>query len=128
MQGLYPLNIIFHIGGGGPIYVASKHAALGIVRSLANELAPNIRVNGVAPSGTKTSLTAAPVLTRPGFPGGDPVGMTVGNRGPNLLDMTIHPEDHAGAYVFLASRESRAMAGAVINSDAGRGVMRGQVG
>src|SRR5262249_46269922 len=31
--------------GGGVLYVASKHAALGMMRQLANELAPDIRVN-----------------------------------------------------------------------------------
>ncbi len=48
--------------GGGVLYVASKHAALGMMRQLANELAPDIRVNGVAPSGTVTNLRTAPSL------------------------------------------------------------------
>src|SRR5207237_677507 len=36
-------------GGGGAIYTASKHAVVGLIRELAVELAPDIRVNGVAP-------------------------------------------------------------------------------
>jgi NAD(P)-dependent dehydrogenase (short-subunit alcohol dehydrogenase family) len=50
--------------GGGVLYVASKHAALGMMRQLANELAPDIRVNGVAPSGTVTGLRTAASLVR----------------------------------------------------------------
>lgn len=117
----------FYIGGGGPIYVASKHATLGIVRSLANELAPDIRVNGIAPSGTQTSITAASTLRRSSAPGEDPMQMNLGNSGRNILALAVQPEHHAGAYVFLASNESRTMTGTVINSDAGRGVMRGLV-
>ncbi|PZC45294.1 MAG: 2,3-dihydroxy-2,3-dihydrophenylpropionate dehydrogenase [Chloroflexi bacterium] len=117
----------YYIGGGGPIYVASKHATLGIVRSLANELAPDIRVNGVAPSGTQTGIAAAPSLRRTGGQGGDTGALAIGNHGRNILQMAVQPEDHAGAYAFLASNESRTMTGGVINSDAGRGVMRGLV-
>src|SRR6185436_3667191 len=54
----------FYVGGGGPIYVAAKHATLGIVRALAHELAPHIRVNGVAPSGTLTAMADARSLAR----------------------------------------------------------------
>jgi NAD(P)-dependent dehydrogenase (short-subunit alcohol dehydrogenase family) len=46
----------FGSGGGGTLYTASKHAVLGMIRQLASELTPQIRVNGVAPGGTKTGL------------------------------------------------------------------------
>ena len=39
-------------GPGGTLYVASKFAVRGLVTTLAYELAPSIRVNGVAPGGT----------------------------------------------------------------------------
>ena len=35
---------------------------MGMMRQLANELAPDIRVNGVAPSGTATGLRTAASL------------------------------------------------------------------
>jgi hypothetical protein len=40
----------------------------------------------------------------------------------NILDLTIAPEDHAAAYVLLASSQSKTMTGTVIHTDAGRGV------
>ncbi|WP_323180566.1 MULTISPECIES: SDR family oxidoreductase [unclassified Streptomyces] len=43
-------NAAFYPGpGGGPLYAAAKHAGLGLVRQFAYELAPEIRVNAVAP-------------------------------------------------------------------------------
>lgn len=49
-------NSSFLADGGGPLYIASKHACLGLVRQLAHELAPRIRVNAVAPGGTVTDF------------------------------------------------------------------------
>jgi NAD(P)-dependent dehydrogenase (short-subunit alcohol dehydrogenase family) len=110
--------------GGGVLYVASKHAALGMMRQLANELAPDIRVNGVAPSGTATNLTTAPSLA-----GNNPAGAGVFGMGRaagpanNLLELRIAPDDHAAAYLLLASSQSKTMTGTVLHTDAGRGVM-----
>lgn len=116
---VYTLSTSSFYIGGGSIYIASKHAALGLTRSLAHELAPNIRVNGVAPCGTPTALADAGSLARPDSPNKPRTG------GPdtNLMHIQIEPEDHAAAYVLLASDQSRVMTGAVINSDGGRGVM-----
>jgi len=114
--------------GGGPLYVASKHAALGMMRQLANELAPDIRVNGVAPSGTVTGLRTAPSLAGENKATDDVFGAqrTTSPNSPklanNILELTIAPEDHAAAYLLLASSQSKAMTGVVINTDAGRGV------
>lgn len=109
--------------GGGVLYVASKHAALGMMRQLANELAPDIRVNGVAPSGTVTNLRTAPSLAGKNEA---TAGVFGTGRSPrpanNILELVIAPEDHAAAYVLLASSQSKTMTGAVINTDAGRGV------
>ena len=49
-------NSSFYPDGGGVMYIASKHAALGIVRQLAHEFAPLVRVNGVSPGATKTDI------------------------------------------------------------------------
>ncbi len=113
----------YYVGGGGPIYVAAKHAALGVVRALAYELAPEIRVNGVAPSGTPTNMADAQPLARPVNSGDE--RPAPGGRSSNLLGVAVRPEDHAGSYVLLASKHARAITGTVINSDGGRGVMGG---
>ena len=49
-------NAGFYPNGGGPLYTAAKHAVVGLVRELAFELAPHVRVNGVAPGGIGTDL------------------------------------------------------------------------
>ena len=49
-------------GGGGALYTASKHAVVGLIRELAVELGPDIRVNGVAPGGTMTDLRGLAAL------------------------------------------------------------------
>ena len=112
----------FYVGGGA-LYVASKHAALGMMRQLANELAPDIRVNGVAPSGTVTGLRTAASLVGKNEAAESVFGTGRSPRPNNILELVIAPEDHAAAYVLLASSQSKTMTGAVINTDAGRGVM-----
>lgn len=112
----------FYVGGGGAaLYVASKHAALGVMRALAHELAPEIRVNGVAPAGTPTNIGVASALA--GAAAVTPANGAAGAapRG-NLLGISLRPEDHAGAYVLLASTQARAITGMVIGTDAGRGI------
>src|SRR5207302_9381670 len=41
-------NASYYVNGGGPVYTASKHACLGLMKELAYELAPKVRVNRVA--------------------------------------------------------------------------------
>lgn len=121
-------NSSFYPDGGGVLYVASKHAALGIVRQLAHEFAPFIRVNAVAPGATKTSIGTAAALA-PSSPRA-PVESDEPSSGAGVdvealtpLRLFAEPEDHSGAYVLLASREdSKAMTGTVIESEAGLGV------
>jgi len=113
----------YYVGGGGPVYVAAKHAALGVVRALAHELAPEIRVNGVAPSGTPTNMADAPSLAAPAADVAGGERPAPGGRASNLLDVEVRPEDHAGSYVLLASKHARIITGTVIHSDGGRGVM-----
>lgn len=120
-------NSSFYPDGGGPIYVASKHACLGLVRELAHELAPRIRVNGVAPGGTATDirLPAAFGLDERGERRRAQVDPNLGELIESVTPLAIaaRPEDHAGAYVLLASPENaRTITGTVISTDAGLGV------
>lgn len=116
-------NAGFYPGGGGPIYTASKHALVGLVRQLAHELAPKVRVNGVAPGGMRTELsglsatgTAQQKLSQIENFEEMIVGITP-------LRMAPTPQDYCGPYVLLASRENAgAITGVVINTDGGLGV------
>jgi len=106
-------------GGGGAIYTASKHAVIGLIRQLATELAPRVRVNGVAPGGTRTDLRGLAVLgqdDRTHFADPD---VEERLRANNPLHMMLEPDDLAGAYVFLASPSARGMTGTVVTVDAG---------
>jgi NAD(P)-dependent dehydrogenase (short-subunit alcohol dehydrogenase family) len=107
-------------GGGGAIYTASKHAVVGLIRQLAMELGPRIRVNGVAPGGTRTDLRGLSVLgqdDRSHF--ADP-GWEERLRASNPLQLALEPDDLAGAYVFLASRtHAKAITGTIVTVDAG---------
>jgi len=107
-------------GGGGALYTASKHAVVGLIRQLAMELGPRIRVNGVAPGGTRTDLRGLPVLgqdDRSHF--ADP-GWEERLRAATPLQMALEPSDLAGTYVFLASSaNARGITGAIVTVDAG---------
>ena len=118
-------NIIFTVSqasfypdGGGVLYTASKHAALGVIRQLAFELAPDIRVNGVAPGGTITDLFV-PESLRPYVKPVDNEEKKRRIAQRNPLRMAMDPEDHMGAYVLLASDQAKAITGEVISSDGG---------
>ncbi len=118
-------NAGFYPDGGGVIYTASKHALVGVVKQLAHELAPKVRVNGVAPGGMKTELSGLKAT------GTDSSKL---NQLENLDDLLKHitplhvtasPSDYCGPYVLLASRANSAVTtGAIINTDGGIG-MRG---
>jgi NAD(P)-dependent dehydrogenase (short-subunit alcohol dehydrogenase family) len=115
-------NAAFYPNGGGPIYTASKHALVGLVRQLAFELAPEVRVNGVSPGGTLTKLSVIPPLRDVAKVTGDPSKREHFIRQRNPLKIAQLPEDHAAAYVLLASEGGRAMTGTIIESDGGIGV------
>jgi NAD(P)-dependent dehydrogenase (short-subunit alcohol dehydrogenase family) len=113
----------YYPGRGGSLYVASKFALRGLVIRLGHELAPEIRVNGVAPGGTLSTdmrgLRSLDLHER--RLGASP------NREAELaartpLKVALAPVDHAGAYVFLASDRARGITGEVISSDGGIGV------
>ena len=112
----------FYTGGGGPLYVASKHAIVGLIRQLASELAPDVRVNGVAPGGTLTNLAGSDAAGMAGAKLNDLPDIDTMIEQMTPLGFAASPEDHAGLYVLLASKEnSRYVTGTVINSDGGIG-------
>src|SRR5262249_32748937 len=106
-------------GGGGALYTASKHAVVGLVRQLAVELGPGIRVNGVAPGGTMTDLRGLATLEQDGSSQFAAPGMADRLAAGNPLQLTLMPNDIAGAYVFLASPSARGVTGTIVTVDAG---------
>jgi NAD(P)-dependent dehydrogenase (short-subunit alcohol dehydrogenase family) len=112
----------FNSGGGGVLYTASKHAVVGVIRQLAIELAPRVRVNGVAPGGVQTDLRGLAALGHSEQSHWAAAGVDWEERlrASSPLQIVIQPQDLASAYVFLASRENaRAMTGVIVQVDAG---------
>ena len=115
-------------GGGGAIYTASKHAVVGLIRQLAVELGPGVRVNGVAPGGTVTDLRGLAALGQDQKTHWAAPDAEDRLRAGNPLELAMQPSDLAGAYVLLASRTSaRAITGQIITVDAGAGLRRSRL-
>ncbi|MGP3911333.1 SDR family NAD(P)-dependent oxidoreductase [Nonomuraea sp. 10N515B] len=116
-------NASFHVNGGGPLYTASKHACLGLMRELAYELAPKVRVNGVACGGMNTDLRGPETLAL----GDRSIAASFAKRGDSppipLHDSSTDPRDFTAPYVLLAAREqSGPITGHAISADGGIGV------
>lgn len=113
----------FFPGRGGTLYVASKFALRGVVASLAHELAPDVRVNGVAPGGTlSTDLRGASALGQEAERLDDRPGRREQLEARTPLHVALTPAHHAGAYVFLASDAAAGITGEIIRSDGGLSV------
>jgi len=113
----------FYPGRGGILYVSSKFAVRGCVIALAHELAPRIRVNGVAPGGTLgTELSGPRSLGLDAQALGSAPGREEDLRRRTPLQVALSGADHAGSYVFLASDRSRGITGTVVHSDGGVGI------
>ena len=113
----------FYPGRGGVLYVASKFAVRGLVVALAHELAPDVRVNAVAPGGTLgTDLRGPSALGLDAAALGDRPGREDELRARTPLAVALTPADHAASYVFLASEASRGMTGTFLHPDGGIGI------
>jgi NAD(P)-dependent dehydrogenase (short-subunit alcohol dehydrogenase family) len=106
-------------------YTAAKHGVVGLMRSLANELAPHsIRVNSVHPTNVDTPLiqnAAVASAFRPDLerePTRDEFADAA--RSMNMLDVPwVEPHDVANACLFLASEEARYITAVTLPVDAG---------
>ena len=106
--------------GGGTIYTASKHAVVGLVRQLAVESAPQVRVNAVAPGGVMTDLRGLEAMDQAGESQFSQPGFDQRLSMNNPLGLAMQPEDLAGAYVYLSSRtDARGITGTILKVDAG---------
>jgi NAD(P)-dependent dehydrogenase (short-subunit alcohol dehydrogenase family) len=110
----------FRVDRGGLLYVATKYALRGVVLSLARELAPDVRVNGVAPGGTAgTELRGLRSLGLHDRKLGDEPGRVDDLRRRSTLDVALGADDVAASYVFLASPAARGMTGCFLHPDGG---------
>ncbi len=101
-------------------YCSSKHANIGFMRSLAQELGPRgINVNAICPGWVKT-YASMNSLKR--------MAQESGKAEQDLLDEIIsgqafdglmEPEDMIGAYLFLASDAAKNITGQTLNVDRG---------
>ena len=107
------------IGGptrGGLGYTAAKHGVVGLMRSYANNLAPNsIRVNTVHPTGVNTPMVVNEAMQE--FLEHDP---SLSNAMANALPVPmVEPVDISNAIVWLVSDDARYVTGVTLPVDAG---------
>jgi phthalate 3,4-cis-dihydrodiol dehydrogenase len=115
----------YYPGRGGVLYVSSKFAVRGLVTTLAYELAPDIRVNGVAPGGTlNTDLRGLSSLGLHDRRLDDTPGREADLAARVPLNVALSGRDHAWSYVFLASDRARGITGDSVHPDGGISVKR----
>jgi SDR family mycofactocin-dependent oxidoreductase len=105
-------------------YTAAKHGVVGLMRSLAKELAPHgIRVNSVHPTDVDTPLIQNDHVRAAFRPDLDHVTreeFAEAARSMNMLDIPwVEPVDVANACLFLASDEARYITSVALPVDAG---------
>lgn len=104
VHGLRPLDRY-------PVYCAAKAGLVMLTRALARELAPNVRVNAIAPGS---------ILWPEGPAGGDPAARQAVLEATPLARQG-EPADVAGALMYLV-RDARFVTGQVLAVDGGRGL------
>jgi len=107
-------------------YNAAKHGVVGLMRTLANELAPDfIRVNSVHPTAVDTDMiqnSATYALFAPDLPEAERTREVAAERFGtlNLLPIPwVQARDISNAVLWLASDESRYVTGVTLPIDAG---------
>jgi SDR family mycofactocin-dependent oxidoreductase len=109
---------------GNVHYTTAKHGVIGLVRTLAHELAPHdIRVNAICPTAVRTEMITndslyglfRPDLDSPSLPDVEPPLADL-----NLLDVSlIEPADVSAAISWLVSDDARYVTGIALPVDAG---------
>jgi SDR family mycofactocin-dependent oxidoreductase len=98
-------------------YVAAKHGAVGLCRTLANELGQHrIRVNSIHPAAVRTAMNTDPDLFKLITSYADTLAPIYMNA---LPYMSMEPSDVSHMVAFLASDDSKYMTGAQIPIDMG---------
>ena len=105
-------------------YTSSKHAVVGLMRTLALELAPHsVRVNTVHPTGVATDMILNPAAFRLFLPDtASPTREQAAEvfQSTNALPVPwVEPVDISNAVLWLASDEARYVTGTELKVDAG---------
>jgi NAD(P)-dependent dehydrogenase (short-subunit alcohol dehydrogenase family) len=113
----------FYPGVSGPIYTFSKHAGVGLVRQLAFEYSPGIRVNAVIPGGIPGSDMRGPTTL-----GQQDLSLRTLDRDAQVSEMTPlgrmpKDDEYPPIYVLLASKESSLATGSFFFWDGGLGLV-----
>jgi (+)-trans-carveol dehydrogenase len=108
-------------------YVASKHAVIGLMRALANEVAThNIRVNAVNPTNVATDMLlheSVYAAFRPDLDNPVQADAVAAFQAYHLLAVPwVEPIDVSNAVLWLASDEARYVTGIALPVDAGASV------
>ncbi|GGJ68188.1 mycofactocin-coupled SDR family oxidoreductase [Streptomyces brasiliensis] len=108
-------------------YAAAKHGVVGLMRTLALELAPeSIRVNSVHPTSVDTGMiqnAATYALFAPDLPESERTRENLAERYATMTALPIpwvDPVDISNAIVWLASDEARYVTGVTLPVDAGQ--------
>jgi 3-hydroxybutyrate dehydrogenase len=109
---------------GFAAYCASKHAIIGLTRTLAKELGPrNIRVNAICPGWVRTeaSMRSLAIMAERNDCEEDQLldSITAVQALPGLMV----PEDVVSAYLYLASSVAANITGQALNVDRGEAML-----
>jgi (+)-trans-carveol dehydrogenase len=110
--------------GGLPHYVAAKHGVVGLMKAMANELAPqNIRVNSINPTQVDTDMVQNEAMYKLWSPDeAHPTREMFGakSRATGLLPVDwVEVDDISNALIFLVSDMGRYITGIALPVDAG---------
>ncbi|HUO74539.1 MAG TPA: SDR family oxidoreductase [Solirubrobacteraceae bacterium] len=105
-------------------YTASKHAAVGLTRAVASELAGSgVRVNAVCPTFVRTDLTTRAIARIVEATGRTEAESERALANQSPLGRLLEPDEVADAVVFLASPAAHAITGQALVIDGG-GIQR----
>jgi 3-hydroxybutyrate dehydrogenase len=105
---------------GFSAYAASKHAVIGLTRSLALELGPRgVRVNAVCPGWVRTDAAMRSLAAMAREQGKTEAEVEREILSRQALPVMLTPDDLAGTFLFLASAGSAALTGQCLSPSHG---------
>lgn len=105
---------------GFAAYCASKHAVIGLTRTLAKELGPrNITVNAICPGWVETVASMRSLGKMAERSGRNEKSLLDDVTATQAIGGLMQPDDVAGPYLFLASDAAANITGQALNIDRG---------